>query len=195
MLGRDHFGAGQMSGLDHGVQIQSEEVWEKEEQTTAAGRKLARSQREIGDIGDEFDRRTDRVRTLVIAAAGQGSEAFLLEHFANGGGTEGAFLIFESLADLIDRVVLLAEANDEVTSRGFFGLRSWAVGWSDEKGRNGIAAKTMTKNVEGTDGVAESPGYVFDRTVLDEEGAEGLVHAVAGRVGLEEEVAAAYLFR
>jgi hypothetical protein len=86
-------------------------------------------------------------------------------------------------------MVLLAQTDDEVASRGFLGLGLRSPARRQEEGRGGIAAEVMTEDMEGADGVTEGPGDRLGGPVFEEVGAEGLVLALFGDDGLEEEAA------
>jgi hypothetical protein len=66
---------------------------------------------------------------------------------------------------------------------------------AQEEGGVGIPAEVMAKDVEGADGVAEGGGDFLGGAVFEEVGAKGLVLALFGGRGFEEEAAeATYVF-
>jgi len=119
-----------------------------------------------------------------------------LEDFAHPGGAEGAAALVEGLADLIDRVVLLAQLHDELSGGGLFRLGLGAVARGDKKDRIGLAAEVMTKDVEGVERVTEGARDLRGRLAFDQVGAQGFVLAVFGQAGFEKEAAETdYVFR
>src|SRR5207302_8644473 len=125
----------------------------------------------------------------------QRSEPFGFENFAHAGRTQWALAILESLADLINGIVLLAQLNDQVARCGLFGLGLRAVLRREKKGGMGFSAKMVTEDVEGIEGVAEGAGHLFGGTALDQVSAQSLVLAVFRQAGFQEEVAeCTYLF-
>ena len=68
----------------------------------------------------------------------------------------------------------------------------WVWGpWRGEtkKTGSGFSAEVVTQDVEGIEGVAEGAGDVFGGPALDQVSAQGLVLAVFGQAGFEEEAA------
>jgi hypothetical protein len=86
-------------------------------------------------------------------------------------------------------MVLLAQPHDEVAGRRLLGLglRSAARGQEEDGSR--IATEVMTEDMESAGGVTEGGGGLMGRAALQEVGAEGLVLALFGGGGLEEEAA------
>jgi hypothetical protein len=126
---------------------------------------------------------------FVVQAPGQGRKPLGAEDLPYGGGAEGAVALLEGLADLIDRVVLLAELDDEVAGGRFLGLGPRAPAGGGKEDRLGLAAEVVTQDVKGVNGVAEGAGGLFGWAPVDQEGAEGLVLAVFRQARLEEEAA------
>jgi hypothetical protein len=97
--------------------------------------------------------------------------------------------LLEHLADLVDRVVLLAQLDDEVTGRRFLGLSLGAVAWREEKDRLGIPPEVVAEDVKGIEGITEGAGDLFGGALFEQISAEGFILAVFGQVGFEEELA------
>src|SRR6267142_4281225 len=119
----------------------------------------------------------------------QRSEPLGFEDFPNAGRAQWALAILQNLPELINGVVLLAQLDDQVASRGLLGLGLRAVPRREKKGGMSFAAKMVTKDVEGVEGVAEGAGHVFGETALDQISAQGLVLAVFRQAGFQEEAA------
>src|ERR1041384_7134491 len=97
--------------------MESHEFRNEQEEPPTSSRKLAGSQREFPYIGYWLDRGAWTIRTLFIQTARQGSKAFRLEHLAHGSGAEGGLTLLQSFADLIDRIVLFPQSDDQIASR------------------------------------------------------------------------------
>jgi hypothetical protein len=65
----------------------------------------------------------------------------------------------------------------------------WSVARGEKEGGVGFPAEMMTEDMEGIEAVAKSLRHLFGRTALDEKGAQGLVLAVLGQAGFQEEAA------
>src|SRR4029450_12661866 len=95
-----------------------------------ARRKLARGKRKLARIGDSLDGWADACRPLVIATAREAGKSLCRQDFADGGGTQRRSLRLEFLADLVDRVIALAQLHDLLDRCAFLGLRAGA--WASE---------------------------------------------------------------
>src|SRR5205809_2260383 len=97
--------------------MESHQFRNEQEEPPASSRKLTRSQRELSHIRHWFDGGACTIRTLFIQTARQGSKAFRLEHLAHGSRAEGRLTLLQSFADLIDRIVLFPQSDDQIASR------------------------------------------------------------------------------
>lgn len=93
------------------------------------------------------------------------------------------------VTDLVDRVVLFTQADNEVAGGGLLGLGLGAAAWGEEEGWGRIAAEVVGQDTESADGVAEGGGDLRGRAAFEELGAEGLVLALARGGRLQEETA------
>jgi hypothetical protein len=91
------------------------------------------------------------------------------------------------LADFIDGMILFAQGDGERTGGGLFGLGARAPLRGDEESGTGVADKGMTKDAEGAGSIAEGAGDLLGGALVDVIGAKGLVLAVPGVLGLQEE--------
>src|SRR6266516_746852 len=94
------------------------------EQAAALGEEAARAQRKSAHIGHGLSSGMGELRTFLIQAPGQRGETLGLKDLANRRGAQGKLLRLEGFADFIDRMVLLAQRNDE-RAADFLG---WARG-------------------------------------------------------------------
>jgi hypothetical protein len=113
-------------------------------------------------IGDGFDRGTGALGSLLIQAAGQPGEALGLEDLAYGGGAQEEVFGLERCADFIDRVVLLAQGDDEGMGGGLFGLNPGAGVGGEEEGGLRVVAEAGAQDAEGGWGVAEGAGDLLE---------------------------------
>src|SRR5437773_3848042 len=127
------------------------------------------------------------IESFVIAAPRQRREALLAQHLAHGGGTQGRAVLFEGLADLIHRMVLLAQSDYQVVRLGLVRLGARTVTGRREELRMGLTTELVAQHAEGSRGVAESAGDLVGGAVLNEEGAQGFVLALVGMGGFGEE--------
>ena len=114
----------------------------------------------------------------------------MFQDFPYGGRTERAPLLLQGVADLVDRVILLAQAHDESASGGLLGLGARSRACGNKEVGIGIAAEVMAKNLEGTGGVVEGVSHFGGGEFIDEIGTQCLVHTLLGVGGFEEESAA-----
>src|SRR5437667_2489361 len=151
MIGGDHLGAWQPSGLCQLLRLQTHQVGDEQEQPAAASGEGARGQGKQSDIGYRLNRGTGLPGPFFIQPPRQRSEPFGSEDFPYAGGTQWGVAILKNLADLIDGVVLLAQLDDQVASRRLLGLGLRAVPRREKKYGVGFSAKMVTKDVEGID--------------------------------------------
>jgi hypothetical protein len=128
--------------------------------------------------------------TLVIAPARQRRKAFLDEHFAHRGGAQRRSLLLERLADLVDRIVALAQRHDLLMGTALLGLLTRPGPRAGEEVRQIAAAKRVAEHAEGAGRVAEPARRLGRSQPFREEGAQGLVLALPRRRGLSEEAPA-----
>ena len=128
-----------------------------------------------------------------IEPPGQRSEPLGFKDFAHPSRTQGAVAIFEGLADLINRMVLLAQLDGQVASRRLLGLGLGAVSRGEKKGGLGFSAKMMTEDVEGIEGIAKSARHLLGGSAFDQVSAQGLVLAMFGQTRFQERSDEVYL--
>jgi hypothetical protein len=87
-------------------------------------------------------------------------------------------------------VVLLAQLDDGVAGSGLFRLGTRAGAWGGEEDGIGLAAEVVADDVDDAGTVGEVAGDFLGWAAVDEIGAEGLVDALSGGAGFEEEAAA-----
>ncbi len=98
--------------------------------------------------------------------------------------------LLEGGTDLVDGVVLFAQGDNRLPGGGLLRLGPRPAPRGREEGRRRIAPEVVAQDVEGAYGVAEGAGRLFRGAPLDEVGPQGLVLALPGVPGLQEEAAA-----
>ncbi len=175
--------------MRHGVAIETDEIGDEQEEPAEAGGELARLEREAADIGDGFGGRADAVGTLLVEATREGREALLRQDFAHRGDAECGALLLERLADLVDRVVALAQPDDLLVDAALLRLRARSRTRRSEELGQLIMAKGGAEHAESAWRVAEPAGDLAGRQTIVEIGAQGLVLALPRQGRLGEEAA------
>ena len=107
----------------------------EQEQAPAAGLEPPGGQRERADIGHGLDRRLGAGGPFLVQAARQGREALGLEHLPHRRRAERELALLEGLADLVDRVVPLAQGDDGLARGGLLGLGAGPGPWRTQRRR------------------------------------------------------------
>lgn len=183
----DHLGSRQTRCLGDLVDMKAYKVRDKKEQPAARGQKMTRRHREAPGIGHRFDGGTEEARPFLVEAAWESGKSFFPEYFANCCGTQGKILLLESLADLIDGVILLSQSHDEIARRRLLGLVSRSRARRDKERRFGITAELMAKDSKGSLGIPKGSRHFMGRAPFDKIGSERLVLALLGKLWFQEE--------
>jgi len=144
---RDHLAAGIASLANQAGQVAIRQQWEKQEQATELSGEASWGQGELAAIGDGRGGGKQRRGALVVLAAGQAGEAFLVQDLPDGGGTQGSQPILQGAFDVTDGEVLFAHAQDQFAGGVFLrlGMRT-ALQFPEEVGLG--AAEMMTQNAK-----------------------------------------------
>ena len=156
MRGRDHARAGQLGSLRQCVAVEPHQIGDEQEQPARSCGELARAEHEVADIGDGLCIGTDPDGTLLVEPARQGRKALGGEHLTHRGGAQRRSLFLERLADLIDRVVALAQGHDLAMRAALLGLLASTRSGRREEFRQRAAAKIMAQHPEGPGRIAEA---------------------------------------
>ena len=97
--------------------------------------------------------------------------------------------LLEGLADFIDRVVMLAQLNNQVAGGRFLRLGLGSVARGGKEDRLVLAAEVVAQDMKRVKGVAKGTGDLFSRAPFDEKSAQGFVLAMFGEARFEEEPA------
>ncbi len=122
MVGRDHARAGKFGGLRQCVALKPHQIGDEQEQSAHPCGELAWAEHEVADVGDSLRIGTDADGTLLVEPARQWRKALCGEHLAHRGGAQRGSLLLERLADLVDRIVALAQGYDLVMGAALLGL-------------------------------------------------------------------------
>ncbi len=111
------------------------------------------------------------------------------QDLAHRGDAERGLLLAERLADLVDRIVTLAQRHDVLVHAALLGLGAGPRPRAGEELRE-LAAKGVAQHAEGSGRIAEAACDLGRGQLFEEEGAQGLVLALARGGWLQEEAAA-----
>src|SRR3974390_1874816 len=128
-------------------------------------------------------------RSLFVTPARQGRKALLGENLAHRGCAQRRALLLESLADLVDRVIPLAQRHDLLVGTALLGLLARPGASGCEEFWQLAAATRVAQHTECARRVAEALCRLRRRQFLHEEGAQSLILALARRRWLLEEAA------
>jgi hypothetical protein len=152
------------------------------------GFKRARVQVKLPDIGDIGCGRPRARWAFVVGPARQASESFVLEDLGDGDRAEGMSLVGQIAADVVDGEVLLSQGDDAVTEGVALGCGMRPLGRCEEEVASGTLAELVDEDAEAPRGVTEAASHFDAGETVDEEGAEGLVLAMGGVGGFEEDL-------
>src|SRR6266480_2632989 len=142
MCGRDHARAGQLGALRQRVAIETHQIGDEQEQPSNRCGELARVEDEVADIGNGLGVGTDPDGTLLVEPAWQRRKALLGQNLAYRRSAQRRSLLLEPLADLVDRVVALAQRHDLLMGAALLGLLAPARMRGGEQLRQLPAAKS-----------------------------------------------------
>ena len=189
MAGRDHAGARELGAERQGVAVETHQIVHEQEQASDPRGELARRKGEVMDIGHRFGIRSHADRSLFVTPARQWRKALQGENLAHRGRTQRRTLLLESLADLVDRVVPLAQRHDLLVGTALLGLLAGPFASGCEEFRQLPAAKGVAQHAECARRIAETLRRFGRRQFLHEEGAQGLILALARCCWLLEKAA------
>ena len=185
--GRDHARARKLGAQRQRLELDMHQIGNEQEQPSHPGGELTRRQGEAAYIGHRFRARTDQNRALFVEPAWQRGKALRRQHLTHCSGAEWRSLLLERPADVVDRVVALAQRNDLLLSGAFPRLIPRTRPRRGEELRQRAAAKRMTQHAERPWRVAEALSRLRRREPFEIEGPQGLVLALARASRLGEE--------
>jgi hypothetical protein len=164
-----------MSGSGQMIEVELNQIRNKEKETPKAGGELAGGQREIANIGDSLYGGSGIHGSLIVQAPWQGSESLFMEDLTDSSGTESDAAVLEDFADLVDRVVFLSQLDDSIPSGGLAGTGRWPTARRGEKTGMGIASKLMTEHPESSRRIPEFGSHHIGRLVITKIGPQSLI--------------------
>jgi hypothetical protein len=185
--GWDHLAAGEVAFPDQGIEIEAGDEWEEQEEASGMGREGPLLHGELPHIRYGICRRPWSRKTFVVGPARKAGESFLAEDFGDRSGAEVVLSgSLEFVADVVNRVVLLAEFDHPRTDGVLLGLGLGTVGDVPEEVPIHEVSKAVAENAEGAWLISEPLGNFLGGPFFDEVGAEGFVLALGGAGGDEE---------
>lgn len=172
------------------IEVELNQVRDKEKESSKAGGESARGQQEGADIGNRFNGGSGILRSFIVQTPWKGSESFFMEDLTHCGRAESDVAILEDFADLVDRMVSLPQLNDSVACGGLAGFGRRTTARRGKETGLGVTAELMAQDSKGSWAVAELIGHHVGGAAIDEIGPHGFILAVLGMGGLEEEVPA-----
>ncbi len=176
--GWNHPRPGQMSGSGQMIEVELNQIRDKEKETPKAGGEPAGCQREVANVGNRLYGGPGILRPFFIQTPWQGGESFFMEDLTDSSGTESGASILEDFADLVDRVVLLSQLDDSIASGGLAGAGRRPTTRRGEKAGMGIAPKLMTEHPESSGGIPEFGSHHIGRLAINEIGSQSLILAL-----------------
>src|SRR5437588_182796 len=145
-----------LAEIGHGVEVQIERLADEEVLSGELAVPAVEQARDLlwGDARGIFRHEAllrhgveaaEQGEPLVIEPTRQRGEAFLRENLAHRGGAQGCSLLLERPADLVDRVVALAQRDDLLMSAALLGLLARTRMRGGEELRQGAAAKIVAQ--------------------------------------------------
>ncbi len=139
----------------------------------------------VGDIGRYRPRAG---WALLVGPARQPRESFFLEDLCDGDRAERASLVGQVAADVVYGEVLFAQGDDTVAEGIGLGCGMRPLGRCKEEVASRVLAELVDEDSEAPRSVTEATSDLGTGGPLNEEGAEGLVLAVGGVGGFEEDL-------
>jgi len=124
---------------------------------------------------------------LIVSPAWQPREPFIFEDLRDSDRTEWMSLVAQVTADVVDGEVLLSHSDDVITEGIGFGCGLGPLGWCAEVVATGIQAELVDKDATAARSVTEAASDFGAREPLDDESPKGLVLAMGGVGGFEED--------
>jgi len=172
------------------IEVELDQIRDKEKESSKAGGEPARRQQEGADIGHRFNGGSGILGPFIVQTPWQGGESFFMEDLPHCGGTESEVAILEDFADFVDRMVSLSQLDDSVVRGGLAGSGRRAPARRSKETGVGITAELMAQDSKGPWAVAELSGHQVGGMAIDEIGPHGFILALLGVRGVEEEVPA-----
>jgi len=184
---RDHLRSGEPRFLEDAIEGNRSQHRQKEEQAAEFGPEGPRAQVKLSNVGDIGRGRPRAGWALVVGPARQPRESFFLEDLCDGDRAERASLVGQVATDVVDGEVLFAQGDDTVAEGIGLGCGMRPLGRFEEEVASRVLAELVDEDSEAPRRVTEAASDLGTGNPFNEEGAEGLVLAVGGVGGFEED--------
>lgn len=189
MCSRNHFAARQAATSDQLVHVQLDQQRQQQEQPPGVRGEFTLVKRKLPDIRHRVGLRAGPVRPLVVGPAGEPEKPLLPQDLTDCGNTQVVRpRPLQFVPNVVHRVVLLAQGDHPVPDRILSRLRLRAARHGPKEFLVDLTMpEAMTEDAEGAGLVAEEAGRLGAGQPLYVKGAKGLVLALAGMAGFQEE--------
>jgi len=153
---RDHLSPRKASTPHQGVNVESHQQGEEQEQPPGVSGKGPLGQGEMSDIGDFIGGGARALRTFLVKTARKASEPGVPQDLLNAGDAQYlSFGLLEVIVDIVDGEIALAKRNNAFTDRILAGLCLGTVRNILEERAVPVVAELPTKAAEGAVLIAE----------------------------------------
>jgi hypothetical protein len=187
-VGRNHLRAGESRFLEDAIEGNRSQHRQKEKQTAEFGPEGPRAQVELPGVGDIGRGWAGAGWAFVVGPARQPRESFFLENLCDGDRAERVPLVGQVATDVVDGEILFAQGDNPVAERIGLGCGMGSLGRCEEEVASRVLAELMDEDSEAPRCVTEAASDLGTGEPLNEEGAEGLVLALGGVGGFEEDL-------
>ena len=151
-------------------------------------RKDRGTQVQLSNVGDIGRGRPRPGWALVVGAAWQSREPFVLENLCHGDRAEGIPLMGQVAADVVNGEVLFAQVNDTLPEGIGLGCGLGSFGRGEKEVPLMVLAELVDQDSEASRGVTKAPSNFGAGGSINKKGAEGLVLAVGGVSWFKEDL-------
>ncbi len=183
-----HLRSGEPRFLEDAIEGNRSQQRQKEEQAAEFGPEGPRAQVKLSNGGDIGRGRPRAGWALVVGPARQPRESFFLEDLCDGDRAERASLVGQVATDVVDGEVLFAQGDDTVGEGIGLGCGMRPLGRFEEEVASRVLAELVDEDSEAPRRVTVAASDLGTGNPCNEEGAEGLVLAVGGVGGFEEDL-------
>jgi len=179
--GWDHSSPGEPALADNAIERHRRQRRQEQKQAAELGANGFRLQAQGSRVrvvgGSGFGAR----RTLVVLPSGQPGKSLLLEHFGDSHRSSLDPFLLQSLADVVNGLVLLPQLND-LLLHDLGRLGPWAGRFGEELA-GGILAELMGQLPHAAHGIAKAAGNFRGGHLIDKAGPQGFVLPMRGVLG------------
>ena len=187
---RDHFRTRQPSRSDDTGQIDAIQQRHKQKQSSQGSPEDTGGQIQAAHVGDLSDLRLHRGWTFLVSPSGQARKAFFPKQNDQGVDADGVAGSGQFPLHVVHRKIAFAHGHSQIPDSVAEGSILRAALRLAEEGSAlfGVVAELVTEDTKSARGIAETAGDLGGGLLVDEESAQGLVLALQGKLGGEEEL-------